>query len=441
MTIAAPPPNIGKRLFRIGIIAAGLALLMFFVHLIVWDRQDTARQVEADIARSWGGPQRITTPVVVIPYRRETVRTVRGANGETREEAYSVTRYLHLAAETVEVETVMDPEVKRRTLYEVPVYTAATAMTLRFPKSAPADGGVRADRLRWGEARIILPLDNPRNLVGLPNISVDGRSTSPTIGVPGTETDAPMISASLGLTDTPSTTISVAVDMTVKGSRDIVIASAARKSKVTLSSSWPDPGFAFHSPTTQTVGPDGFKASWVSSNLADGTRSVWRGHPRVNAAEIASVSLVEPVDLYAKLGRGIKYGVLFIALTFTAYIMFDMIGGRAMPMIGYGLVGLGLVQFFVLLTSLSEHIGFVPAYILAASILTLMISAYTASVVENRRRAGLIGTIITALYAGLYSLLGLEESALLIGSLMLLAALAGLMYATRNIGQEPTEGA
>ena len=49
------------------------------------------------------------------------------------------------------------------------------------------------------------------------------------------------------------------------------------------------------------------------------------------------------------------------------------------------------------------------------------------------RRAAFIGALLVGLYAVLYILLSLEAYSLLIGSLMLFAALAGVMYATRRI--------
>ena len=45
----------------------------------------------------------------------------------------------------------------------------------------------------------------------------------------------------------------------------------------------------------------------------------------------------------------------------------------------------------------------------------------------------MIGGLLVALYAVLYILLNLEDYSLLIGSLMLFAALAGVMYVTRRI--------
>jgi inner membrane protein len=60
-------------------------------------------------------------------------------------------------------------------------------------------------------------------------------------------------------------------------------------------------------------------------------------------------------------------------------------------------------------------------------------TAYSAAVLSSWRRAALIGGLLVGLYAVLYILLSLEAYSLLIGALLLFAALAGVMYATRRI--------
>jgi inner membrane protein len=111
----------------------------------------------------------------------------------------------------------------------------------------------------------------------------------------------------------------------------------------------------------------------------------------------------------------------------------------------YLLTGAALVLFFVLLLAFAEVIGFTPAYVLAAAAIAGLNTAYAAAVLGSWRRAGFIGGLLVGLYAVLYILLSLEAFSLLIGSLLLLCALAGVMYATRRIDwsasrDQPAEG-
>ena len=113
--------------------------------------------------------------------------------------------------------------------------------------------------------------------------------------------------------------------------------------------------------------------------------------------------------------------------------MFDLIGGARVSAVEYLLTGAALVLFFALLLAFAEVIGFTPAYVVASAAIAGLITAYSAAVLASWSRAALIGGMLAALYGVLYILLSLEAFSLLIGSLLLFAALAGVMYATRRI--------
>ena len=150
-------------------------------------------------------------------------------------------------------------------------------------------------------------------------------------------------------------------------------------------------------------------------------------------ARAVTVGLVEPVNLYSKVDRSVKYGFLFIGFTFLAFLLFDVVGGAKVAVAEYLLTGAGLVLFFVMLLAFAEVIGFSWAYVVASAAIILLLSAYSAAVLKSRRRGGFVGALLVGLYALLFVLLNLEAWSLLIGSVMLFVALAGVMYATRNI--------
>jgi inner membrane protein len=157
------------------------------------------------------------------------------------------------------------------------------------------------------------------------------------------------------------------------------------------------------------------------------------GGDSAQAAQTAQIDLIQPIDLYSQVNRAVKYGFLFIGFTFLALLMFDVIGGVRVSAVEYLLMGAALILFFVLLLAFAEVIGFTAAYILASAAIAGLNTAYSAAVLGSWRRAGFIGGLLVGLYAVLYILLSLEAFSLLIGALLLFAALAGVMYATRRI--------
>jgi inner membrane protein len=116
-----------------------------------------------------------------------------------------------------------------------------------------------------------------------------------------------------------------------------------------------------------------------------------------------------------------------------ALLMFDIIGGVRVSAVEYLLMGAAIVLFFVLLLAFAEVLGFTPAYVVASAAIAGLNTAYSAAVLGSWKRGYVIGGLLIGLYAVLYILLGLEAFSLLIGSVLLFLALAGVMYATRRI--------
>ncbi len=74
-----------------------------------------------------------------------------------------------------------------------------------------------------------------------------------------------------------------------------------------------------------------------------------------------------------------------------------------------------------------------PAYLVAVAAFVGLLASYSAAVLRSWRRGGAIAALLSGLYAVLYVLLSLEAYSLLIGSLLLFAALAAVMYLTRKL--------
>jgi inner membrane protein len=99
----------------------------------------------------------------------------------------------------------------------------------------------------------------------------------------------------------------------------------------------------------------------------------------------------------------------------------------------YGLVGLSIALFFLLLLALSEKIAFGAAYAIAALASVLLLTVYFSAVLHGWRRGLGLGGYVAVLYGALYGLLSSEDNALLLGSLLLFGLLALLMMATRKV--------
>ena len=66
----------GFKLLLAILIGVALAIPLFSVWALVYDRQSQSEQATASITEGWGGAQAISGPVLVIPYRTTASETV-----------------------------------------------------------------------------------------------------------------------------------------------------------------------------------------------------------------------------------------------------------------------------------------------------------------------------------------------------------------------------
>ena len=439
------------------LVAAALAIPIFMVWFQVYDRRSQSELATESITAGWGGPQAMAGPLLVIPYRDTATETVI-ENGQSVTRSRDVMRELSLAPEQAQLSTDIRPEVRKRSIYEAVVYEAKVSGSARF--AFPPDlarSGVAPEQMDLGRAELRFGLSDPRGLGANPSVRAAGKALrlQPGGGSGGGRGFFAWIDAS----DLASRPMLVDFAYDFRGNRALSLAPQAGDTRWRVQSSWPSPSFAGDFlPSGRSVSDKGFAATYRVGNLALGRSLV--STSEAGAANViervpppstgmtvapsavrgdsgpvqtAQVSLIQPVDLYSKVDRSVKYGFLFIGFTFLALLMFDVIGGVRVSPVEYLLMGAALVLFFVLLLALAEVIGFTPAYLIASAAIAGLNTAYSAAVLGSWRRAAFIGGLLIGLYAVLYILLSLEAYSLLIGALLLFAALAGVMYATRRI--------
>ena len=438
----------GWKLMAAVLTAALLAIPLFCVYLLVYDRQSQSSTALGSIVEGWGGAQLVAGPVLVVPYQEQVTETAT-ENGRQVTRTNTVWRELRLSPDIADIRSVLAPEHRRRSIYEAVVYEARVEGSARF--SLPADlprFGVTADRLLFDRAELRFGLRDARGLFGPPpRVAMDGRPLPLQPGKGPVETGGSGFYAPADAGAIRDRAVRVAFDFAFRGNASLALAPQAGDTRWSVTSRWPHPGFGGgFLPASRSVGAEGFLATWRVGNLALGRALVETGEPatpvRVGGVEaatatgggyLAQVDLVSPVDLYDQVNRSVKYGFLFIGFTFAAFLLFDVVGGVRVAVAEYLLVGTGLILFFVLLLAFAEVIGFAPAYLLASAAIIGLLSLYSSAVLRSRRRGGLVAGLLAALYAVLYVLLSLEAYSLLIGSLLLFAALAMVMYVTRNL--------
>ncbi|MFC4729316.1 cell envelope integrity protein CreD [Coralloluteibacterium thermophilus] len=424
------------KLLVIGSLILVLTLPLLLMRGLVHERQARGAEAAAEIARASSRAQRVVGPYLLIEAER-VVRVPRGAaagDAPVRETVREL-----VLPETLVADSTLTTEVRRRGLFGVPLYRDALDLQARFvvPPPPVPQGEVLSYR-RTG-AVLGLGLGDTRGIRSI-DLRVDGRALQVE---PGSEQAWLMdgVHARLEPAALDGGVLRVALSADLLGTGSLRFVPAASDTRVAVRGDWPHPGFdGNYLPDTRRVGDDGFEAEWRVSRLASNAQQVLAQCAEVRQGGchgldevVFGLRLVDPVDRYLMTDRAMKFGLLFLVLVFGAVFFVEALRGVEVHPVQYGLTGLALALFFLLLLALAEHIGFGAAYLLAATACVGLIAAYMGGVLGGRRRGLAFAGLLALLYGLLYGLLSAETYALLVGSVVLFALLATVMLATRRL--------
>jgi inner membrane protein len=388
-----------------------------------------SRQIEAsnEISSKWGYEQRVVGPVLAVPYYTYDFDKNLKKINVTRKLAYFLPDELKIDAE-------LNPEVRYRGIFQVAVYGSNISLKGHF--STPKfEINEKNYEVNWKGAYLTLGISDLRGIKESIKFLVNDKEVYCEPGVSlgtligsGVTVNFPMDSLS------NINRYEFSVDLSLNGSRSISFIPIGKETKASIRSSWNNPSFdgAFL-PTDRDISEDGFSANWKILELNRNFPQKWYDRDVKFDSSSFGVSLILPVETYQVTERSIKYAVLFISLTFMIFFFIEILRKLRVHPIQYILVGFGLILFYLLLLSLSEHLGFGPAYLIASSGIVIMIAGYSKSIFNSNKLALLMAGFLILLYAFLYILLQMQDYALLLGSVGLFVILALIMYLSRKI--------
>jgi inner membrane protein len=391
-----------KSLLVMGMVL-GLMIPIIIFAFIVDERRERRDEAVKTISKAWGGS------------------TLYGG-------VFIQDKKITIVPEWMQITCDMKTEVRRKGIFELPLYNADIIIKGRFP----------AMGRKINNANLVMMVKH-LGVTSVKSLKFKNEFRSATDCVQdeyaqkmGTEI---IHESGFDLTTAADFTMVVSI----KGASSIMFSDCyAKKTEIMMSSDWADPSFSGSMlPTKRNIDKKGFTAQWDVSS----SRQIDYNYSQLIESDMFGVSLFVPVDVYVYTNRVLKYAILFIFMTFAVFFMFEVASGLRIHPFQYLLVGGALCMFYLLLLSLSEHIPFIASYFIAAAAVVTAIGFYCRSVLKERRRSFFMAGVLTKLYIFLFILLQLEDLALLVGSLGLFALIAGLMYFTRNIDWYGTEKA
>jgi inner membrane protein len=428
LQVSASKPVSNKTWLK-ALITAGLILLMLipitFVSNLVEERQSRQAEVKHEVSSKWAEEQTISFPYLFIPYQ------VIGKSDDGK----TVVNHLHFTAlpEDLDVTGNVSTEERQRSIYRVLLYRSELLAKGTFIIHLPDD--VTPSSVDWRNIRLCLGISDFKGIEEKVTANVNSISHELTPGLPSNDIDETGLSAPLTLTaEDLDKQVSFELPLKIKGSDQLHFVPLAGNSQFTLRSAWTSPSFDGNTlPAERTLRDSGFEAVWNFNKANLPFNTTFKELNLKKADYEFGVSLLQPTDQYAKTMRCVKYAILFIGLTFSLFFIVEIMQKKPFHPVQYLLVGIALVVFYTLLLSISEFLLFDLAYLIASAATVLLIALYAKSHFKSWKVAGAFGSVTGFIYAFIFVLIRLEDTALLVGSIGLFIILALGMYASRKV--------
>lgn len=407
-----------------------LALLLWIptalVQGLVHERKNRKAEVMQDIGNKWASRQTFTGPVLVLPFVKSVV------NDKGKTENYQ--QHAYFTPESLFVSGKVGTELRKYSIFEAVLYKGTLTVKGDFNPPNLQALGIASDKVRWKDAFVTVGISDLRGIASQPVLEVEGKKLNFNSGTKGTM-DSNGLYAPLNLENPFDKKQRFSMVLDLKGSEGISFVPIANLTDVRLQSAWQSPSYmgAFLPSTRSDNNQNGFSSHWQVFGLNRNIPKQWTSDTKPYLGDDFGVNLLIPVDNYAKTERAIKYALLLIVLSFLAFFAIELLSKRRVHPLQYLLIGLALVIFFTLLLSFSEYIAFNWAYILATLMTVGLVGWYAGQLFKERKFMFLVGGTLLTLYGFIFTMLQLEDFALLVGSVGLFVIIGLMMYLSKQI--------
>jgi inner membrane protein len=448
MTLEPPVlPSVAARrrswFIKIASICGSLAVLqipLWMTHGVLRERQSYQAQAVDEICSVWGGQQRVTGPILAVPYtyKASVTKTKLVGNQWTQvDEPGACSAVAYFLPEDLRIEGAVEPEIRSRGIYDAVVYTAR----LKFTGSLRPDftaAGIEAERIDWEKARVLFGASDLHGLRSLGALHLGDKESAFEAADAGANSLLPL---SASVTVASAGKFDFSFDVVLQGSGNVTLAPVGKNTTTVLRSPWRDPSFTgAWLPVERHVGADGFAAEWKVAPFSRGFPQSWTSRAtsavditkKIDAAGFG-VRFARGIDSYSMVERAQKYGVLFFVLVFAVFFLFEVTAELRIHPLQYTMVGAALCLFFLGFLALTEFWTTAAAYAAAAGACTGLVSLYSWSFLRAGWRTLVVFGGLSSTYGYLYFVLQSQDYALVAGTLALFAALALAMFCTRRI--------
>jgi len=420
--------------FKIGIIFFLILVLMIptsMVENLIHEREQVQSSAIDEVSSKWGKGQTISGPFISIPFDKYVNKY---NTKDSVNEIIKIKQWAHFLPEKLNISGNIQPEKRNRGIYEVVVYESKLKIKGNFDNIDFKNLDIDKKDVHFDKATLNIGINDLKGIEKQVSIKWNNKSISFNSGTSTKEIISSGINAAVPIANDSMQTYLFSTEIDLKGSQYLYFTPVGKTTDVRIKSNWTTPSFTgTYLPDDRTVTDNGFDSKWNILHLNRNYPQEWVGSKYNIDISTFGTDLLLPVDNYKKSYRVARYAILFLALTFLTFFFVEIMRKVFIHPIQYLLVGMAIIVFYVLLLSFSEHITFNLAYIIA-SILTLsLVSLYTMAILKSKQIGFLIFGILFIMYSFIFTIIQLEDYALLIGSSGMFIILCIVMYYSRKI--------
>jgi inner membrane protein len=413
----------GTKLLLKGLLVLGLIIVLLLPSLLILklisDRKDRKNEVVENFSKSWAAPQTISAPYMYLQYTGKV-------------EPQTLHRYV--MAENNAIASTIKATTFKRSIFNIPAYESLHSMKGQFNTTHLATAQAQTGgSLQLHNSYLLVNITDIKGLISSATITINNKAFALT-SISINETDSKNIGIALNQMELPANaTVDYTINFNLQGIEKIQYLPIAANNEISISANWPTPSFEGNFATNnKTITDKGFTATWQITKNQTSINTIETGFPQASENSFG-VQLHSGVDTYAKTLRCAKYAILIIMLTFSICFFIELLKGQSLHIIQYFLVGVALVIFYTLLLSIGEYTGFNIAYLIASLATIGLITYYTMNALKSNKSGISVGVSLAALYAFIFYIIQLEDTALLVGSIGLFVILAVVMHLSRKI--------
>ncbi len=413
--------------FKMIVISILILLLLiprFMISNLIDERKDTMMSTITEVQDKWSHGQTIKGPILKVPYMEKIYNSDNDKPIIRKKIASFLPEDINISAEVL-------PKLLNRSLYDVVVYNSDININGNFRLPDFSNWDIEPKDILWNEASIKIYLSDLRGIQENISFDIDNKNIYFESGIKeinGTK------GIQLNIEINPENfNGKFNCKLKLKGSKHLKFSPSGKITKVKVSSPWKAPGFiGDYLPNTRKINNNGFSAEWQILHYNRNFPDKWKSSSVVMDNNFG-VNFCILADNYQKNTRSIKYSILFIILTFLTFFLSETISENRIHPFQYIMTGMAICIFYLLLLSISEHLGFNISYLISAILTIGSIYIYVRSIFKNKKICIGILSGLSLLYLFIFILLQLENYALMVGSIGIFIILFTTMHFTRKI--------